>query len=47
MRKDHIEIPRKIKLEVGVVANSTIWRYNVKKMLISYDDKKKTKKTMC
>ena len=44
MRKDHIEIPSKIKLEAGLEANSTIWRYDVKKMLISYEDKKKTKK---
>ena len=33
-----------IKLEAGLEANSTIWRYDVKKMLISYEDKKKTKK---
>ena len=42
MRKER-GIPHEIKLEAEREANSTIWTYNGKKMLISYADKKKSK----
>ena len=43
IRKVCVGIPYERKLGAGQEANSTIWAYNGKKMLISYSGKKKTK----
>ena len=43
MTKDRIEIPSEMKLETGQEANSTIWRYNVKKMQI----KRRQRENLC